>query len=401
MFGKYSVYFFATLLIAATSCSKMINVKHVKMDSALPKEDGVYYSLPKTVITVEVDVSKTYKIKGQFSGFANKYLGLSNVITENSSSFSIDDIKLSDYSLPDHDQYYFVEIPNSCRKKNSVLLQLSETGIINSINGYNKLNNKTNSIISSDATAEDVAKPAVQTFLNSNMMASFDTTIEKIDMDTFILQKKIIKKIYVDKNEEQKAKEAADYIMKIKENEFNLLTGYSEVNFSKESLEYMHEQLKKQESEYLNLFTGATVVHHFKFYYTYNPVDSKSKANIPLFLFSAKDGISDTSSNKGESVNLKIEKLDSSNVLEPFNDAKLDLKKKHHGFYYRIPEYAKVSVCCNNKIKAESNILVSQFGVVCELPAINGIKALYYPNSGEVKTISVNEKHHHFWHFKK
>lgn len=372
------------------------------MDSALPKEDGVYYSLPKTVITVEIDISKTYKIKGQYSDYANKYLGLSTVITENSSSYSIDDIKLSDYSLPDPDQYYFAEIPNSSKKKNSILLQLSETGIISSINGFNKINSKSNSIISSDGTSEDISKPSAQSFLNSNIMASFDTTIEKIDMDTFILQKKIIKKIYVDKTIEQKAKEAADFVMKIKEDEFNLITGYSEVNYSRETIEYMYEQLKKQEAEYLNLFTGATVTHHFKLYYSYTPVaDSKNKVSIPLFVFSTKDGITDTTNKNGENILLNIEKIDSGKVLEPFNDAKLHMKKKHHGFYYRIPEYAKVSVYYNNKTKAESEIIISQYGVVCELPAVNEIKASYYPNSGAIKTFSVNEKRHHFWHHNK
>ena len=98
---------------------------------------------------------------------------------------------------------------------------------------------------------------------------------------------------------------------------------------------------------------------------------------------------------------MNIEKIDSGKVLEPFNDAKLHMKKKHHGFYYRIPEYAKVSVYYNNKTKAESEIIISQYGVVCELPAVNEIKASYYPNSGAIKTFSVNEKRHHFWHHNK
>jgi len=398
MLRKYPACFFATLMIVASSCSTSINVKHVvSADSEKIKNEGVYYSLPKTVVTVEANISKIYKIKGPYADYANKLLGLTNVITENSSSFSLDNMKIDSYSMPDPDQYYFVEIPNSCHKRNSVLLQLSESGIISSINDLNKLNERPNSLVIPVDTSDYPAVPAVQTFANLNVAATFDTIIEKIDMDTMMLQKKTIKKIYVEKTEEQKAKEAADLIMKIKENEFNLLTGYSEVNYSKESIEYMYKQLKKMEMDYLNLFTGITVTRHYKFYYKYDQLASKNELNVPLFRFSSKEGITDTSNANGEIVYLKIDKLENSKTLESFNNAKQNAKRKRHGFYYRIPEYAKVSVFYEDKVKAESNIPVSQYGVVSELPSTKKMKALYYPNTGALKTVAVNKKAHHFW----
>ena len=62
-------------------------------------------------------VNKVYKIKGPYADLANKYLGITNVINENSNYFELADIQINSYSIPDTDQYYFVEIPKSCGKK--------------------------------------------------------------------------------------------------------------------------------------------------------------------------------------------------------------------------------------------------------------------------------------------
>ena len=66
----------------------------------------------------------------------------------------------------------------------------------------------------------------------------------------------ILKRTMVEKSPEQKAREAADFISKIKEDRFNLLTGYQEVSYNQETLEYMDTQLKLLEKEYMKLFTG-------------------------------------------------------------------------------------------------------------------------------------------------
>ena len=128
---------FAALLISLALCAcSTINVSHVESNAVIPENGGIYYSLPKTAITVEVTISKIYNIKGPYSAYASKYLGLSNVIKENSISYSLDDIQVKSHALPDPDQSYFIQIPKCCRKRNSLFLKLSESGIISSINDF-------------------------------------------------------------------------------------------------------------------------------------------------------------------------------------------------------------------------------------------------------------------------
>ena len=203
----------------------------------------------------------------------------------------------------------------------------------------------------------------------------------------------------VEKSIEQKAKDAADLIMRTNEGKFNTLTGYSEVNYSKESLKYMCDQLSKMEKEYLNLFTGVTKKRQLKYYYTYVPAYTESIIYLPLFRFSTKDGIVDTAGYHGESVYIRIERSGNTKQTAIYEKAKINAKAKSHGFDYCIPEYAKVSMICNDKVRTESNILISQFGAVCQLPAGKKLRANFYPNSGSLNTIAVKNKgHHRFWH---
>jgi uncharacterized lipoprotein YehR (DUF1307 family) len=381
------------LLIAACST---INVHHVENTKAKVMNDGVYYSLPKTMISVEVTVDKINKVKGPYSDYAAKYLGISNVISENSVSYSLANVKINSYSVPDPAQYYFVELPKCGHRKNAVMMQLSESGIINSINApaETKPNSEANSAIE---TTDALNEPPSLTFLSSNLAETFDTSIVQVYLDTSFLTKKVIKRVTVEKTEEQKAKEASDLLMKIRGEKFNMIRGFAEVNYSKESIEYMTQQLDKLENEYLNLFTGITVKHQQKYYFVFNPSYTENTVSTPLFRFSAKEGILDTTNNHGDNVYLSIQRSGNTKVVADFEKAKTDTKKKKHGYYYRIPEYATVSIVCNDKIKAESNLLIDQYGAVSELPIKKSLKITYYPNSGSLKTVSYKKRWFHFW----
>ena len=56
----------------------------------------------------------------------------------------------------------------------------------------------------------------------------------------------------------EKANEAAQKILEIREARFHLISGYQEVNYG-ESMEYMNDQLKELENDYLELFLGKEV----------------------------------------------------------------------------------------------------------------------------------------------
>jgi len=58
-----------------------------------------------------------------------------------------------------------------------------------------------------------------------------DTIIRKINVDTMTVERQYYKRTMIEKTPEQKAQEAADFITKIKDNRFTLISGTSEVNY--------------------------------------------------------------------------------------------------------------------------------------------------------------------------
>jgi len=376
------VLFASFLLIRCSS----IRVVHIDKDKVPEKTQGHYYALPQTVLIINVSVKKTDKIKGPYASYASKYLGLTNVITQSTTSYDISEISINTYVEPDPDQYYFIKTKG---KFHDIInyLEFNEAGLINSINEPSNNNaSNTSSLINDDNTNQQIELFAKLSAEN-NLYEKVDTIIEKVNLDTITIEKKILKKTLVEKSMEQKSKDAADFLMQLKEAKYHLLNGYNEVNYTKESIEYMNTQLDKMENEYLTLFAGLTVTHNLKFSYTYVP--DENEISRPLFKFSPKEGILEVDDNNtaGDTFlvnvfrNFEIEKLS-------YYFANKEKLTNSHGIYYRIPQYSKVTISKNDLNYADVNLLIAQFGILTNLPP-KKYKVQFYPNTGAIKNIAI------------
>lgn len=379
------------ILIASifASCSKF-NVRNVNSVFDVSKKSGFYYNLPKTAVGIDVSVNKVYKIKGPYSTYALKYLGISNVITFNSTYYEINNVKINSSPVPDPDNYYFVETGSGSANKASVMLQLSESGFLLSANDKGDDFNEQNGDTEKNSLVNDVEDVNSYFSVNSNLTEKMDTVIEKVNLDTTTIEKKVLKKIVVEKTLEQKAKEAADFIMSVKEAKFNLLNGMAEVTYSKEAISYMVDELTKTETEYLNLFTGITVTQTYIKHYTYCPQLSETTSGALIGRFSPSEGLLDTTRFIGKDITIQFARsYDTKGVSESLTKS-ANPKQKLHGFYYRIPEYANVSVNVGNAEKANARMLVNQFGVVADMPYSKGMLLNFYPKTGALKMVKSN-----------
>lgn len=374
----FSVFLFA-------GCSPQINVVKLSGTQEASKENGLYYALPRTFVKVDVVVNKTERIKGPYAGFAEKYLGLTNVIENNSTSYQITEFKLSTYTEPDPKEFYFVEVKNICSKKFSRFrLALEESGIIAG----------TKPVADTEASAKPVyvfeeestvLPDLFMSYADLNLFEKVDTIIEKVNVDSITVEKMTLKRSLVAKTPEQKAKDAADYIIKVKDNRFNLISGFQEVNYDKETFKYMNEELEKMENEYRKLFTGLVFTKQITYSFVYLPDAGKTVDSVPLFRFSTLHGVLETGDAYGEPVYIAIKKSGNTQALQTFQAKKDSLKTKQHGFYYRIPDYAEVKLYNSNTEDYKGKFLISQYGVLSFMPA--GIKRFdVYPETGSLKS---------------
>ena len=373
-------------IVIMQSCGPVIHVTRVTNHQPPTSTDGFYYALPRNFVRIDVVVNRTEQIKGPYAEFAEKYLGLSNVIKSNSTSYEISDIKLSTFDEPDPQQFYFVELQkNMLKKSNEFKLALTEAGLMVGTSG--KIGASVAENVPVGSQVDETVYPDIFKYYGElNLFEKVDTLIEKVKHDSVTVEKMTFKRSMVEKTPEQKAKNAADFIIKVKENRFNLISGFQEVNYDKETFKYMNDELEKMENEYRKLFTGISFTKKITYSFYYLPKQEKPRDSMGLFRFSKLKGVLDTTSGFGDLISLKIQKLANTDSLKDYVDKKAGIKSESHGLFYRIADYANITIMSATTETVHAKFLIPQYGVITSMPAILS-KTAFYKASGGIKTV--------------
>ncbi|MCX6286362.1 MAG: DUF4831 family protein [Bacteroidetes bacterium] len=382
------------MLLGSSIAYAQINVVHIDNNTFPQTNEGIFYSLPRTVVNVTVKIDRIENYQGPYADYALRYLGLKNVVQSNTIEYKISDINISTSYEPDPDQYYFIELGEKISKgEKAGLLSLTDAGIIlGTLPSEADTTTQANRLLNAEEPPLEREKDAFgelfRNYTDVSVFEKIDTIRRKINIDTMTLERQYLKKTMVEKSPEQKAKEAADFLSKIKDNRFNLITGFQEVNYNKETLEFMDAQLKNLEREYLKLFTGVKIHKTMTFSYKYIPTPNQINTEIPIFKFNKSKGVQDLDAQGGGKViTIRVQRVGNTNSVSVYLQ-KAGKAAKSSGFYYRIPEYARVTVKVDDNTQEEQQCLISQLGLVTNLPS-GKWKVLFHPETGSIKSLSI------------
>ena len=358
-----------------------INVLEAGSDNIPAGAEGMFYTLPQTVIQVDIVVNKIKKVKGPYAEFADQMLGLSQVILVNSTEYELKDIRLTAFNEPDPAKHYFLQLPHKQKDRQAVELFLTDEGILTGIGEL-----KTSSGIKRNQTNDlSTSIPDIPELASPNVFERMDTVIKRISLDTTIIEQKFFKKTSAAKTPEQKAREASEFVLKLDESMYNLITGYQEVNYEKGTMEFMYNQMNSMKQDYLELFKGVKSVSSeaFTFYFV-------AEINDPmetLCRFSISKGILPKSAATGDAIEIQATSLkltaQMQNDVAKFNNN----ARAAHGLYYRIPDKADVCVKIGGKVLIESKFFINQIGIVTFLPASSFRNIGFNYNTGTVKHV--------------
>ena len=322
-----------------------------------PSTSGFFYSLPRTVVEVNLEIKHEIFVPGPYSGYAAQFLGIEGVQVERKEDWSLASESVNSFTERDPEHLFYAGFSGGAPMVPE-LLTLTKNGLIFSTDATFP------SFMESPFNNTNLKDTVWYTDLSMDYYYSqkTDTLYKTVLRDSVFVKIPVYRKEEMHKSNEIKAKEAANTIIKIRKRRFKLLSG--EYNFITEgaALEVTVRELSKLEQEYLSLFIGKhyTETHSYK---NYVIPALKSEPQV-IFRFSREHGILPAENKTGMPVTASLMR-ENTNVQPELNIAPAE-----NSLYFRIPENAKFQLSFNNKSIAEKRIAIYQFGRIQIMPVV-------------------------------
>lgn len=368
-----------SLLWIINASKGQVNIYPVTGNMNKPEKNGVFFALPRAVVKVTLKVREIENFKGPYAEYAGQLLGISNPVMQYSKEYEIADMGLDVLSEPDPDRVYYFEVDERTSKEDrNVSIETTGEGVVKAINGI--------SLQKPVRNVQDETKILSYTDLfeggiTSSLFRRVDTVIRTVTIDTATIRKRYFNTFFEEKPTEMKAREAADMISRIRESRFNLITGYQETNFSRETMEYMDKNLQRMLQDYISLFRGVRTEQIVT--YIFYIIPAENKPNQIVCRFSKELGVLEASDNKGKEVVLSVRR--SGNWAQvpawaPKPSAKAPAAP------YIVPEMVQLNLKYNNRIYDDTYVPIPQFGTISQMPIFRS-RVIYDTRTGNVREV--------------
>ena len=320
------------------------------------------YYLPETTTEIEFVASKTTRKAGQYYQYARKYLGTTDVITENSETWTLEGATIATRGVVNTDARYQLTF----KAGQTPYIYINEDQCILSINA-----------------APETA-----------IIDTFPTVAPDIINDIDVT-KALSEEILMSGSLAKMAEMAAKQIYRIRESRMDILTGEADnMPADGESMRIIMQQLDQQEQALTALFTGTTSVQYFTKRIQYTPQEDVN--NLVVIRFSEHLGFVDANDLCGAPVYLTTSVTERGEY--PIDNKGVVKKVPKGAVAYNIPGKAKITLKFHNKTIAEKELSVAQLGVVFGLdPALLTHKkeptyVVFNPTTGGIVQIGVTAK---------
>jgi hypothetical protein len=380
------------LISFAISVNFFAQVKTYHVNDSIEeiKNNSILYFLPRAVINVTVQTNTSVFIPGPYSRFADKYLTIKNVKHEQKSVTEIEKVEIVVSYEADPNAAFFVKNSNKRFRfgiADNGVIKSYNTSTDNTTNTAQYFQNKFPYISHDQVDFTDLS--AVKNFIDKT-----DTTYRVVEIDSVFQKIPVYNTKIVSKSLEQKAEEAANFILTIRNRRFDQISGYFDIELPSTDLEFMISELNDLENEYLSLFIGKTINYSNSYSFSYIPLSGKSAEKIKLFYLSDTQGI--LFEDDGLSFPVSLEILNRNNTVELSkfytNQTQMNKKDKSKGLFYRIPAVADITVSIDDFAYYKISELIPQYGIITYLPSKlfknKNLQIIFDEKYGSVKTIS-------------
>lgn len=350
-------------IVLIVSCSK----KPIQVTSAegatFLNTKGLVYALPRTILKFNVIATKTIVVPGPYCLFAQKYLGVNDVPLKKMEEWTINNIDISTNIESDPTTFYAV-IPGDNTKVD--FLKVCNTGLIIPISGFT-----VNSTSIKDFKVNETESKTYFTDLSTSpFIASEKTTYySKVKHDSVFVRVPIQKEMIVEKNIEEKARDAADFIFTLRKRRADFLSVDADHNLNGDGLKIALDEINRLEQEYLSLFIGKSFTESVIRSFEYVPSQPEGESSI-IFRFSVTKGILPSSDLSGNPILLKTSPETIPESYKVFFQSISMEKDKplNDVIYYRIPISASISISDGKNEVLTRRVSICQYGPLVRMP---------------------------------
>ncbi|MFZ4456504.1 MAG: DUF4831 family protein [Bacteroidales bacterium] len=349
------IVLFCAILITFSAFSQ---TQWQKLTATKASDFGLSYSLPKTVLVVDVEYTKTSIKAGQYYRYAEKLLGITNPILQDSDFYFLDKVSMDATSAPDKTTGCMVKFESDLP-----YIILNSEGVLCAVN------------TNADSALAAKIKPLPQ-----NYVVQEATTNSQLSFTEETLASGSTAKM---------AELAAKQIFRLRESRLDLLTGDADQRPKDgEGIKVVLAEIDKQEKALTALFTGTTQIEKFYARTKVYPTETDLNHQV-LFRFSKHFGYVAADDLSGEPVYIDIKATDRKEFLP---DPKAKPNEKH-GLAYTIPGKGEVKISYYGKVLFETEQPFTQFGIQTNFPAElftrkkAPAKVIIHPNTGAIVSL--------------
>lgn len=312
-------------LLAATQAQTSI----VPYQPGVTQEGAVYF-LPKTAIRITLQIEKTTYTPGDFSGYAQRYLRLTNVSSKPSVTYKVNSVAMNAFGMADTTKCYAVKFDAKTVAAN---VALADDGVLLALNAVP-------SRVEMPAPFVPAPKKATvnpRRFLSEEILAAGSTA--------------------------KMAELTAQEIYDIRESKSLLIKGQADfMPKDGEQMRLMLAQLTAQDESLSSLFGGITVRDTIEQVFIFCP--ERVLDRQPLFRFSKWQGLVDADDLAGVPYYISIDNLNTVPPLDKEAAAKNKKKKQDAGVFVNVPSKMRATVYCGNDPLCSLDCPAPQFGQV-------------------------------------
>ncbi|MCK5137645.1 MAG: DUF4831 family protein [Bacteroidales bacterium] len=359
---NFVLYMVAAMIMAGCSTTTRIQVTPLGQEPAEALEKYMY-ALPQSVLRVEVTYQEANSVPGPYWEYAEKYLGISQVIKQSSSHWNIQDVVLTQHTELDPQHIYSLNLLEG-EYSGKFLDHYIEQGIL--VDGTAMIHEQ----MKGPALESDFKRDYLR-YVDLGVYGNFEkrteTMYKTLVTDTSYVRVPVQRSIVEQKSPLRKAEEAADFVLELRNRRFEMLTGEYEVFPNGEAMAAAIEKLDQLEESYLTLFTGKTISRMGKRAYFIVPETGSSPSRYRLDMFSSQLGFVPAELMEGEPLEVQIEPLGTINALDGQVSGTPE-EKGYDKLYYRLPDVVELKVNLGVDVLFSQRISIFQSGAVITSP---------------------------------